>query len=119
MNSLTIIGNLTGDPEKRTTKDGRDVCTFTVAVNRRGKSNTADFFRVSAWEEKGKHCKQFLSKGKKVAVTGPVSVHVYTKENGEPGATLEVQAFDVEFLSPKDGDEQNGYTRVNPAGLPY
>ena len=59
MNKLTIIGNLTRDPELRTTSTGVNVCSFTVAVNRRQRSQgaegqpEADFFRVSAWRQLG------------------------------------------------------------------
>ena len=58
MNKLTIIGNLTKDPELRTTQDGTSVCNFTVAVNRRksnGQQPEADFFRVSAWRGLGEN----------------------------------------------------------------
>ena len=102
MNKLTIIGNLTNDPEMRTTTTGKDVTTFTVAVNRRKTANgqpDADFFRVSAWNGLASICKQYLSKGRKVAVVGPVSVHTYQANNGETKASLEVTADDVEFLS--------------------
>lgn len=118
MNKLHIIGNLTADPELRTTPNGKDVCTFNVAVNRRKKVEgqpDADFFRVSAWNDFGKNCHKYLSKGKKVSVVGPVSVHTFTKNSGEPGASLEVFAEDVEFLSPK-GD---GMTPVNDPDDPF
>lgn len=101
LNNLHIIGNLTADPELRTTSGGKEVCTFTVAVNHR-KDDGADFFRVSAWNERGKVCKQYLTKGKKVSVIGPVSVRLYTKSNGDAAASLEVMADDVEFLSPNE-----------------
>ena len=58
MNKLTIIGNLTRDPELRTTTTGVNVCDFTVAVNRRqrrdaqGGQPEADFFRMTAWRER-------------------------------------------------------------------
>ena len=115
---MIIIGNLTAEPESRTTPSGNLVCTFSVAVNRPkrdGKDQGADYFRVSAWGERGKVCSKYLAKGKKVSVVGPVSVHVYTKSNGEPGASLEVRADDVEFLSAK-GD---GYEPVNDPGDPF
>ena len=70
MNKLTIIGNLTNDPELRTTTTGVNVCSFTVAVNRRKKVEgqpEADFFKVSAWREKGENCAKFLIKGKRSA----------------------------------------------------
>lgn len=105
MNRLTIIGNLTNDPELRTTQAGKDVCGFTVAVNRRRKVEgqpDADFFRCAAWGQMGQNCKKYLAKGKKVCVIGSVSVHTYTSKDGTAGASLEVFAEDVEFLSPKD-----------------
>ena len=105
MNKLTIIGNLTRDPELRTTTGGRNVCDFSVAANRRKKVEgqpDADFFRVSAWDTLGENCARFLTKGKKVCVIGPVSLNTYTKSDGTGGASLEVLANEVEFLSPKD-----------------
>lgn len=104
MNNLTIIGNLTRDPELCTTQTGLNVCSFTVAVNRRRSGNSnqpeADFFRVSAWRQLGENCQRYLAKGRKVAVTGPVSVSIYTAQNGETRANLEVTADEVEFLTP-------------------
>ena len=88
MNKLTIIGNLTRDPELRTTSAGVNVCDFTVAVNRRQRRDAqngqpeADFFRVSAWRERGELCAKYLAKGRKVCVVGPVSVRTYTGNDG-------------------------------------
>lgn len=116
MNKLMIIGNCTKDPEMRTTSNGKNVCTFTVAVNRRKKIDgqpDADFFRVSAWDGTGEVCAKYLQKGKKVCVVGAVSVHVYTTSNGQAAASLEVLANEVEFLSPKQSDP-SGMTRVEP-----
>ena len=124
MNKLTIIGNLTKDPEMRTTPAGKTVCTFSVAVNRRKKVEgqpDADFFRVSAWDALGENCGKYLVKGKKVAVIGSVRVHAYTGQDGKPGASLEVIANEVEFLSSRndDTDPQSGFQKVQPEGLPY
>ncbi len=107
MNKLTIIGNLTRDPEARTTQSGVNVCSFTVAVNKRNKQNNteeADFFRVTAWRQLADICGKFLQKGKKVCVIGPVGVSTYTGNDGNTRATLEVTADDVEFLSPRVSD---------------
>ncbi|NLO84983.1 MAG: single-stranded DNA-binding protein [Clostridiales bacterium] len=109
MNKLTIIGNLTRDPELRTTSTGINVCSFTVAVNRRRSSQNAnqpeaDFFRVSAWRQLGENCQRFLAKGRKVAVVGPVSVSSYTGSDGSTRFSLEVTADDVEFLSSRQDD---------------
>lgn len=104
MNKLTIIGNLTRDPELRTTQSGISVCSFTVAVNRRrtqqNQQPEADFFRVSAWRQLGENCGKWLIKGKKVCVVGPVSVSTYQGNDGVTRAQMEITAEDVEFLSP-------------------
>lgn len=143
MNRLTIIGNLTRDPEQRTTTTGSTVCTFTVAVNRRGRRDQqngqpeADFFRVSAWNQLGETCQRYLAKGRKVAVVGPVSVHTYQGSDGQTRASLEVMANDVEFLSsrsemdgeggyaapassaPAEGSVSAGFTAVETDELPF
>ena len=117
MNKLTIIGNLTRDPELRTTSTGINVCTFTVAANRRRSANNgqpeADFFRVTAWRQLGENCQRYLAKGRKVAVVGPVSVQTYTGNDGTQRFSLEVTADDVEFLSSRSDDA--GYAPVAPA----
>ena len=110
MNKVFIVGNLTRDPEMRTTKSGIAVCSFTVAVNKRLSADAAhpeaDYFRVTAWRGLGENCNKFLAKGRKVAVTGSVSVSTYQANDGSTKATLEVTADDVEFLSPK-GEAQD------------
>ena len=109
MNQLTIIGNLVRDPESKPVGD-KTVCNFTVAVNRRQRdkdgNTVADFFRVSAWGKTGENCQKFLTKGRKVGVTGSVSVHAFSGQDGTPKASLEVYANDVEFLSSGNGNEQ-------------
>lgn len=109
MNKLTIIGNLTKDPESRTLDSGKTVCSFTVAVNRRQKdkdgNNIADFFRVDAWEKTGEACQKYLAKGRKVAVTGPVSCRAYQAQDGTARASMDLHADEVEFLSPRDSGQ--------------
>ena len=114
MNKLTIIGNLTRDPELRTTTTGVNVCDFTVAVNRRQRRDAqnsqpeADFFRVTVWRERGELCAKYLAKGRKVCVIGPVSVRTYTGNDGQTRASLEVTADEVEFLSSRNDAEAAG-----------
>lgn len=127
MNKLTIIGNLTRDPETRVTQSGSSVCSFTVAVNRRGQDDKTDFFRVSAWNKTGETCQKYLAKGRKVAVTGPVSVSTYTGQDGKAYANLEVMAQDVEFLTPRAEQAapapaapvNNGYQEVTDEDMPF
>ncbi len=122
MNKLTIIGNLTRDPELRTVRDGISVCSFTVAVNRRNSRQSAangqpeaDFFRVTAWRQLGENCAKFLAKGRKVCVIGPVSANTYTANDGSTRVSLEVQADDVEFLSSRNEDGAPAYNNAAPS----
>lgn len=123
MNKLTIIGNVVKTPELRSTKDGTNVCGFTVAVNRpKTKGNPdpgADFFNVTAWRERGELCAKYLTKGSKVCVVGKVSVRTWETET-KHGATLEVNAEEVEFLSGRSNPvDPSGMERVEPDDLPY
>ena len=108
MNKLTIIGNLTRDPEYREVNDGVPCVSFSVAVNRRvrsGQAQQTDYFRVTAWRGLGETCAKYLMKGKKVCVVGPVTAHSYTDNNGQARASLEMTAEDVEFLTPRGSDD--------------
>lgn len=127
MNKLIIIGNLTRDPDKRTTPAGVSVCSFTVAVNRRN-NDDADFFRVNAWRELADNCGKYLAKGRKVYVEGRVRLNTYKTADGTDRAELCVDASGVEFLSPRvespapaetKVDEQTGMAVSNPEDLPF
>lgn len=109
MNKITVIGNLTKDPELRTTQAGVSVCSFTIAVNRKKTQNNqnpeADFFNITAWRERGELCAKYLKKGSKACVVGPVSLHTYSRNDGSTGASLEVTADEVEFLSSRNDNQ--------------
>jgi single-strand DNA-binding protein len=140
MNKIFIIGNLVRDPELRTTQSGIPVCTFTVAVNRRKQGaeagqQEADFFRVTTWRQMAENCNRYLAKGRKVAVAGAVSLNTYTAKDGTTKASLEVNADEVEFLTPRgEGgssdsrsissvnepqESNNGFVRVDDDDLPF
>lgn len=128
MNSLTIIGNIVRDPEVRTTKTGKTVCNFWVAVNSKRKDQNGDsitdFFLVSAWNALGENCGRYLAKGRKVAVSGTVSCRAYQTQAGEIRSEMDVLADVVEFLSPSGQNAQPSqaetFTPVEPEDdLPY
>lgn len=96
-----------------------------MAVNRRHRDNQqdqADYFRVTTWDKLADICKA-LTKGKKVAVVGAVSISTYSAQDGSTRASLDVMANEVEFLSPKEGQKQeakqNGYVDVSTEDLPW
>ena len=120
MNKLAIIGSLGRDPELRSTPNGIPVCTFSVGVTRRksGEAPQTDWFKVTAWRQLGENCARYLTKGKKVFVSGPVSVTTYTAKDGTTKASLEVTAEDVEFLSSASEerpqtDAQAGFVKLD------
>ena len=126
MQKLIIIGNLTANPELRSTPNGIPVCTFTIAVNGRKQDEPATFFRVTAWRQLGENCNRYLTKGKKVFVSGPVSVSTYTAKDGTTRASMEITADEVEFLSPAGTgvenatvDAQAGFVKVENEELPF
>ncbi len=114
MNKITLIGNLTHDPEVRSTPNGVTVCTFTIAVNRRfaqqGGERVTDFFRINAWRQLGENCARYLAKGRKVAVVGELQARTYEGKDGATRMSLDVSADEVEFLTPRSQDEGSGYS---------
>lgn len=114
MNKITLIGNLTRDPEVRSTSTGVTVCSFTIAVNRRfasqGGEKQTDFFRINAWRQLGDTCSRYLAKGRKVAVVGELQARTYQAADGSTRMSLDVSADEVEFLSPRGGEDSgSGY----------
>ena len=116
MNKIILIGNLTRDPETRTTPSGHSVCNFDIAVNeRRGGQENTLYFRIAAWDKTGESCQRYLSKGRKVFVAGPLSYRTYQANDGTTRVSLEVNANDVEFLSSRNDDASGGYTAPAPS----
>ena len=120
MNKITLIGNLTHDPEVRSTPSGVTICTFTIAVNRRfasqGGERQTDFFRINAWRQLGDTCARYLQKGRKVAVIGELQARTYEAKDGTTRMSLDVSADEVEFLTPKASDDSgSGYSAPRPS----
>lgn len=116
MNKLYVIGRLTRNPEQRTTQSGLQVCTFTVAVNRRqkeGEEPQADFFKVTAWRKLAEVCGRYLQKGYRVAVTGPVGLEQWQGQDGQNKAQMTITAEDVEILTSKAEANQERQTAVD------
>ena len=108
MNKITLIGNLTKDPELSQTPNGVYVCKFVLAVNRNytnadGGRDT-DFFNVTAWRTLGEKCAKYLAKGRKVCVVGSVQIRNYEDKDGNRRTAVDVVAEDIEFLSSRNDD---------------
>ncbi len=106
INQTILLGRLTRDPEQRTTPSGRTVVNFSIAVDRTGQDDQADFFNVTAWEKLGELVMQYLSKGRRVLVQGRLRQDSWEdKETGKRQSRIEVVATDVTFL---DSPSSNG-----------
>ena len=99
-NNVTLVGNLTRDPELRYTTGGRGVASFGLAVNRRWQQNgewqeAVSFFNVVAWADLGENAAASLNKGNRIIVTGRLEQRSYETREGEKRSVIEVIADDL------------------------
>jgi len=105
INQVILMGRLTRDPEVRTTTTGKTITSFSLAVDRGGQEDAADFFDVTAWEKLGELVSQYLSKGRRCLVQGRLRQDSWEdKETGKKRSRVEVVATDVTFLDGPNGD---------------
>ena len=109
INQVILMGRLTRDPEQRTTSTGKTIASFSIAVDRGGQDDAADFFEVTAWEKLGELVMQYLAKGRRVLVQGRLRQDSWDdKETGKKRSRFEVTATDVTFLDgPSDGNSNS------------
>lgn len=107
LNKVTLIGNLTRDPELRYTPQGTAVCTFGLATNRQwttesgDKKEEAEFHRIVAWNKLAELCAQLLSKGRKVYVEGRLQTRTWTGKDEVQRVTTEIVISDMIILDAK------------------
>ena len=116
INQVILMGRLTRDPEPRTTSTGKTIASFSLAVDRGGDSDTADFFEITAWEKLGELVIQYLGKGRRVLVQGRLRQDSWDdKETGKKRSRVEVTATDVTFLDgPSDSAGPSGSASSSP-----
>lgn len=100
------IGNLTKEPELRTTNSGISKCNFTIAVERQGQSKEADFLPIVTWRGLADNCGKYLQKGRQVAVIGSIQTRSYDASDGTKRYVTEIVADEVQFLSKGGGNLQ-------------
>jgi len=117
VNQVILMGRLTRDPEQRTTSTGKIIVSFSVAVDRGGQDDSADFFNINAWEKLGELVMQYLSKGRRVLVQGRLRQDRWDdKDSGKKQSRVEVTATDVTFLDgPNDGAGQSSSPAAGPS----
>ena len=121
INQVILMGRLTRDPEQRTTTTGKTIASFSIAVDRGGQEDAADFFDITAWEKLGDLVVQYLAKGRRVLVQGRLRQDSWDdKETGKKRSRVEVTATDVTFLDGPNGDGEgsssSNYSSNNSSG---
>ncbi|CAC8214283.1 single-stranded DNA-binding protein [Staphylococcus aureus] len=111
LNRVVLVGRLTKDPELRSTPNGVNVGTFTLAVNRTFTNaqgeREADFINVVVFKKQAENVKNYLSKGSLAGVDGRLQTRNYENKDGQRVFVTEVVADSVQFLEPKSNNQQN------------
>jgi single-strand DNA-binding protein len=132
--TIIIVGNVGRDPEMRYTPSGQAVTSFSVATSRNYTNSSGQrvdetiWFRVSAWGRQAETCNQYLKKGNKVLVEGRLTAdpqtggpRVWTRQDGTPGASFEISASNVRFLSSRGegGADEGGEPSIGEDEIPF
>jgi single-strand DNA-binding protein len=115
INVVAITGNLTRDPELRSTPSGTSVCKLRVAVNSRRKDGSTgewvdkpNYFDVTVWGAQGENCANYLSKGRPVAVEGRLDWREWEAQDGSKRQAVEIIANSVQFLGSRSDNQVGG-----------
>jgi single-strand DNA-binding protein len=113
LNQVTLMGNLTRDPELRQTPNGQNVTSFSLALNRAYKDasgewqEATDYIDCVCWGPLAERVSQYLSKGRRCLVQGRLQSRSW-EQDGAKRSKVEVLANDVTFLDARGGGEDNG-----------
>lgn len=113
-NKVILMGNLTRDPETRTTPNGQSVTSFTIAVTRTWRNangenqDSTSFIDCVAWGKPGEIIAQYVSKGRPLLVSGRLEQRSWEdKESGQKRSKIEVNVEDFNFIDSRGGDGAN------------
>ncbi len=114
INRVILTGNLTRDPELRSTSGGTSVCSLRLAVNSRRKDSSGEwidkpnYFDITVWGAQGENCANYLSKGRPVDLDGRLEWREWEAKDGSKRQNVEVIADSVQFLGSRDGGGSGG-----------
>src|SRR3989337_2684292 len=101
-NQVTLVGNLTDDPELRYTPNGAAVCKFRIAVNRRipdgaggWKDAEASYSTVNCWRSLGENAAESLTRGTRVVVAGRLNYRSWENQDGDKRSAIEIEADEI------------------------
>jgi single-strand DNA-binding protein len=121
MNTISISGNLTADPELRSTQSGVSVCSFTVAVRRPHVKDTTDFINCTAWRNTADFVSRYFRKGQRIEVAGCLVQDTWQDKDGNNRTSYKVQCEDVGFGGSKQTDsvQSDNLNTVADDELPF
>ncbi|GHV34658.1 single-stranded DNA-binding protein [Clostridia bacterium] len=111
MNKVILMGRLTRDPELRHTPAGSSVASFGLAVDKYSKeagARTADFFDVVCWEKRADFASKYLTKGKKIVLSGRLQQRQWKDKEGNNRSSVEIIAEELEFAESKNAEGGGG-----------
>jgi single-strand DNA-binding protein len=115
INRVVMTGNLTADPELRSTPSGMSVCSLRIACNTRRKDQASgewvdkpNYFNVTVWGAQGENAARFLSKGRPVAIDGRLEWREWEAQDGTKRQATDIIADSVQFLGSRDDASSGG-----------
>src|SRR5436190_1141007 len=119
INRVVLTGNLTRDPELRSTPSGMSVCSLRIASNTRRKDNSTgewvdkpNYFSVTVWGAQGENCARFLAKGRPVCIDGRLEWREWQTQEGQKRESIEIVADAVQFLGGRAADRRAGHAAM-------
>ena len=129
MNSVSLVGRLTRDPEIKTTNSGSTYARFSIAVDRRGKDAGTDFINIVAFGKTSEFIERYFRKGQRIGINGRIQTGSYEGKDGKKVYTFDVIAENVEFVESKSASSSatpanaDGFVNipdgVEDPGLPF
>ena len=118
LNKVILGGRITADPELKQTPQGVSVTSFSVAVNRRGKEQQADFINCVAWRQTAEIICKFFKKGSSICVVGNIQTRTWNDQQNNKRYATEVIADEVYFVDSKDEQSSPGAPTFTTAQAP-
>ena len=115
LNKVILGGRLTSDPELKKTPQGISVCTFSIAVNRKGKDAGTDFINCQAWRSTAEVISNYFKKGSSIVVTGSIQTRTWDDQNGNKRYATEINVEEAYFVDSKSDGQASAPTFQTPS----
>jgi single-strand DNA-binding protein len=118
-NLVVLTGRLTAAPELKITPNGKNVCSFTIAVDRSyGNNKETDFITCVAWEKTAEFIKKYFGKGSEIGIEGSIQTRKWTDKNGNNRTAFEIRVSNTQFIGSKKTETQEDplmqFAQTNP-----